>query len=62
MKKYALLFAFLATMASAVAQSIATDDTNVIDMTQFDTNGYGKVKDVEAALVIKDLYSIITVR
>jgi hypothetical protein len=58
MKKYALLFAFLATMASAVAQSIATDDTNVIDMTQFDTNGDGKVKDVEAALVIKDLYSI----
>ena len=55
MKKYALLFAFLATMASAVAQSIATDDTNVIDMTQFDTNGDGKVKDVEAALVIKDL-------
>lgn len=42
----------------AKAQIITEQDFAAIDMSQFDTDGDGKVKDKEAALAIKELYGL----
>ena len=59
MKKTLLFISLmLAIAAGARAQIITEQDIEAIDMTQFDTDGDGKVKDQEAALAIKELYGL----
>lgn len=58
MRKVLFLFALLFTASVASAQIITEQDLAAIDMSAFDTDGNGKVKDDEAALAIKDLYGL----
>lgn len=56
--KRLLLFAFTLSAAIAQAQIITKQDFAAVDMTQFDTNGDGRVKNDEAAIAIKELYNL----
>lgn len=60
MKKYILLITFLAAASGIFARPYTESDFTAAETAPFDTNGDGKVKDIEAALAIKDLYSIDT--
>ena len=56
--KRLLLFAFTLSAAIVQAQIVTEQDFAAVDMTQFDTDGDGKVKNEEAALAIKELYNL----
>lgn len=61
MKRFFSVFSLMimAIMVMTInAQIITADDFNKIDLTEFDTNGDGKIKDDEAAIYLKDMYGI----
>jgi hypothetical protein len=57
-KKLLVLIAAVFGFFYSNAQIITQADFDAIDMTQFDTNGDGKIKDDEAAQAIMQLYNI----
>lgn len=58
MKKSILTLILTISCLGATAQIVTKADFEAIDMTQFDLNGDGKVKDQEAAEAIKNLYAL----
>lgn len=58
MKKSILTLILTISCLGATAQIVTKADFEAIDMTHFDLNGDGKVKDQEAAEAIKNLYAL----